>query len=69
MQDLKTGHALGKAVAYMHVIEFQKRGLPHVHILIIVANEDRPVTAGDIDDIICAELPPDPETLPNDKKE
>ena len=41
MQDLKTGHVLGKVVAHMHVIEFQKRGLPHVHILVILADEDR----------------------------
>ena len=44
MQDLKTGHVLGKVVAHMHVIEFQKRGLPHVHILVILADEDRVAT-------------------------
>ena len=59
----------GTVVGYLLVVEWQKRGLPHVHILIIVANEDRPVTAEDIDEVICAELPPDPDTLPNDKKE
>ena len=41
MQDLKAGHVFGKVVAHMHVIEFQKRGLPHAHILIILSDDDR----------------------------
>ena len=61
MQDLKTGHALGKVVAYMHVIEFQKRGLPHVHILIILSDEDRVVSPESVDNAISAELPPNPD--------
>ena len=40
--DLKT--FFGRAVAHISVIEFQKRGLPHAHILIIV--EEKPNTAG-----------------------
>ena len=61
MQDLISGGVLGKAVAHMHVIEFQKRGLPHAHILIILANEDRNMTPEGVDQAVCAELPPDPE--------
>ena len=41
----------------MHVIEFQQRGLPHAHILIIFREEDRIRTPEDIDSVICAELP------------
>ena len=41
----------------IHVIEFQKRGLPHAHILLTLASEDRPTCTEDIDRIICAELP------------
>ena len=44
MQDLKTGGVIGKVVAHMHVVEFQKRGLPHAHILIILADSDRTIT-------------------------
>ena len=29
-------HIFGKVVVHVHVIEFQKRGLPHGHILIIL---------------------------------
>ena len=61
MQDLISGEALGKVVAHMHVIEFQKRGLPHAHILIILANEDRTMTPEGVDQAVCAELPPIPE--------
>ena len=61
MNDLISGEILGKVVAHMHVIEFQKRGLPHAHILIILANEDRTMTADGVDQAVCAELPPDPE--------
>uniref|UniRef100_A0A0R0KEV8 ATP-dependent DNA helicase n=1 Tax=Glycine max TaxID=3847 RepID=A0A0R0KEV8_SOYBN len=35
LSDLTKGQLLGKVVAYMHTIEFQKRGLPHVHLLLV----------------------------------
>ena len=61
MEDLRAGEVLGKVVAYLFVIEFQKRGLPHAHILIHFAPEDKLRTPADIDSIISAQLP-DPET-------
>ena len=51
----------GKIEYFMHVVEFQKRGLPHAHILL--RNENGP-TADDlrnVDDIIQVELPEDPK--------
>ncbi|KAL7097085.1 hypothetical protein ACP275_10G120900 [Erythranthe tilingii] len=45
-------------------IEFQKRGLPHTHILLWLHNDDKPKTPKEIDKIICVEIP-DEET---DKK-
>ena len=41
IEDLIHGGVLGTVVAYMYVIEFQKRGLPHAHILLILADHDR----------------------------
>ena len=41
----------------IYVIEFQKRGLPHAHLLLILAHEDKPTYAEEIDSFICAELP------------
>ena len=61
MNDLKHGCIFGKVVAHMHVVEFQKRGLPHVHILIILDNQDRPTSPEKVDSIVVAELPPSPD--------
>jgi hypothetical protein len=41
----------------IHVIEFQKRGLPHCHLLLWVDKRDVPTTGEDIDLTICAEIP------------
>jgi len=41
----------------IHVIEFQKQGLPHVDILLTLTSEDKPTYEEDIDCFICAELP------------
>lgn len=41
----------------MHTIEFQKRGLPHVHILVFLKPECKMSLAGDIDKVVCAEIP------------
>jgi hypothetical protein len=32
---------LGEVLAYAHVTEFQKRGLPHEHFLLVMANKDK----------------------------
>ena len=47
----------------MYTIEFQKRGLPHAHILAILEPEDKPRSVDDIDSIVCAEIP-DPNEQP-----
>ena len=49
-------HILGRVEAYTYVIEFQKRGLPHAHMLLIMKPDDRPKCADDYDKIICAEI-------------
>jgi hypothetical protein len=63
IDDIKKG-ALGRMIAHIHVIEYQKRGLPHMHLLCIAATEDRLRTADQVDTVISAELPPDPMTFP-----
>ena len=62
MDELVKGSLFGVVVAHLATIEFQKRGLPHAHILLIVQESDRLTTPEQIDSVICAELPPDPET-------
>jgi hypothetical protein len=63
LKDLQNNPLFGKTIARIHVIEFQKRGLPHAHILIWVKNEHQPRDADDIDAVIRAEIP-DPQTEP-----
>ncbi|KAF1756666.1 hypothetical protein GCK72_013120 [Caenorhabditis remanei] len=56
-EDLFKRRVLGDVSAYIYVIEFQKRGLPHMHMLIIMKPGSKPRTAADVDRIISAEIP------------
>ncbi|WOG81785.1 hypothetical protein DCAR_0100936 [Daucus carota subsp. sativus] len=47
----------GRCIGLMHVIEFQKRGLPHVHMLVWLNDSDKPKTAESIDKMVSAEIP------------
>ena len=60
IHDLTNGSIFGSPLAHMHMVKYQKRGLPHIHILLILAEEDNIHNVGDVDRVICAELPPDP---------
>ena len=55
LNDIFKNGVLGKVVTHVQVIEFQKRGLPHVHILLHFANDDKLETAHDINNFISAE--------------
>lgn len=57
LDDLTKKHVLGKVKAHFAMVEFQKRGLPHIHILLILEDEDVPRTPKDVDKIISAEIP------------
>lgn len=50
-------HMLGKVVAYVYVVEFQKRGLPHAHFLLIMSGRYKLTCPEQYDCIISAELP------------
>ena len=50
-------HIFGEVIACVYVIEFQKRGLPHMHMLIILKESDKPCNKEDIDSIVSAEIP------------
>ncbi|XP_046452737.1 uncharacterized protein LOC124200510 [Daphnia pulex] len=63
IKDIQEKQILGVVVARIHVIEFQKRGLPHCHMLIWIDQHDVPTTEFEIDKTISAEIP-DPETHP-----
>ena len=57
IHDLTVRGVLGKAIAYTYVVEFQKRGLPHAHILVILRESDKPRTPGDVDRLVSSEVP------------
>ncbi|XP_048503004.2 uncharacterized protein LOC125498774 [Beta vulgaris subsp. vulgaris] len=57
VKDLKENEIFGRVKAVVYTVEFQKRGLPHVHILLFLHPADKYPQASDIDKIICAELP------------
>jgi len=47
----------GKYAGYVYTIEFQKRGLPHAHLLLILQAPYKPRNPTDYDRIVSAELP------------
>ena len=57
LKDLLEHEVLGKVKAFTSMIEFQKRGLPHAHILLIMDDKDKPRTPEAIDKIVSAEIP------------
>ena len=60
--ELENKQLFGGVKAWIHTIEFQKRGLPNAHILISLHDKDKPRTTKDYT-IVSAEIP-DPETHP-----
>eukprot|EP00112_Aurelia_sp_Birch-Aquarium-sp1_P020718 Seg540.7 transcript_id=Seg540.7/GoldUCD/mRNA.D3Y31 product="ATP-dependent DNA helicase PIF1" protein_id=Seg540.7/GoldUCD/D3Y31 len=56
-EDLFERHLFGRVIAYVDTIEFQKRGLPHMHLLIFLAEQDKPRTPEHIDRLVSAEIP------------
>jgi hypothetical protein len=60
MDNIKKG-ALEVSVAHVFTIEFQKRGLPHMHPIIFLHHDSKLKTPEDIDSLLSAELP-DPNT-------
>ncbi|KAK4515822.1 uncharacterized protein ATC70_010779 [Mucor velutinosus] len=63
IEDAVKKSVLGKVIAYVYSIEFQKRGLPHCHMLFILQDQDKPMTTEQIDRIVSAEMP-DPASNP-----
>jgi len=55
LKDIKD-NVLGNVIAKIWVIEFQKRGLPHTHILLILDEALKLRTAKDYDSMVSAEI-------------
>ncbi|GKB14094.1 DNA helicase PIF1, ATP-dependent [Tanacetum coccineum] len=67
LHDLTQKHVFGESRAVVYVIEFQKCGLPHAHILLWLKEKSKCKTPGEVDDIISAEMP-SPTTDPDGYK-
>uniref|UniRef100_K3ZNT6 ATP-dependent DNA helicase n=1 Tax=Setaria italica TaxID=4555 RepID=K3ZNT6_SETIT len=63
MDDIKSGSVFGPIVAVLQSVEFQKRGLPHAHILVWLQDIAVADIISIIDKYISAEIP-DPEEDP-----
>uniref|UniRef100_A0A0L8HXF6 Helitron helicase-like domain-containing protein n=2 Tax=Octopus bimaculoides TaxID=37653 RepID=A0A0L8HXF6_OCTBM len=63
LNDIIKKHIFRRINAYCYTIEFQKRGLPHAHLLIILHPDDKLDDPERINQIVCVEVP-DPVTEP-----
>ncbi|KAK1354048.1 hypothetical protein POM88_047304 [Heracleum sosnowskyi] len=62
--DIKQKKYFGKCVGVMYVVEFQKRGLPHVHMLVWLDAKSKTALQNNVDKYVSAEIP-DPLKDPN----
>ncbi|XP_074318412.1 uncharacterized protein LOC141655221 [Silene latifolia] len=53
MRDLKERHIFGRTRAVVYTIEFQKRGLPHAHILLFLQRDDKFPESVDVEHAPC----------------
>ncbi|GJY58348.1 helicase [Tanacetum coccineum] len=67
LDDLTKNEIFGKTCAFVYVIEFQKCGLLHSHILLWLEEEWKCKTPNQVDDIISAKIP-SPTTDPKGYK-
>ena len=63
LHDLLHRYVMGHVTAFVYTIEFQKRGLPHAHMVLFLADADKPRTPQDVDRLVSAEIP-DPHLQP-----
>ena len=64
LTDILKRGIFGRVSAHLYVVEFQKRGLPHIHLLLILHKEDGIRSPGDIDSCVAAHWP-NPEEHPS----
>lgn len=56
LHDIRNLTIFGRVVGGILSLEFQKRGLPHIHILIIPYCDDKPRITDDYDKYVCADI-------------
>ncbi|QQP37176.1 ATP-dependent DNA helicase [Caligus rogercresseyi] len=63
IDDIAKKHVLGRCKGYFGMVEYQKRGLPHAHLLFFLDERDKPRTPEEVNKLISAEIP-DPLSNP-----
>jgi hypothetical protein len=61
LDHIRKDGIFGKHVASVWTVEFQKRGLPHVHLIVFLESQNKFRSPEDFENIIRADIP-DPET-------
>ena len=67
LEDIVNDEIFGKVVAWCYTIEYQKRGLPHAHMLFTLHESDKVRNPDIIDRYIRAEIPDPNSTDPKEK--
>ena len=52
IEDIYKHNIFGRATCYIYTVEFQKRGLPHAHILLTLSDNSKIRNADDVEHII-----------------
>jgi len=56
-EDIQKSKIFGSVAAIIYTIEFQKRGLPHAHILVSLVEQNKITSMDEVDKVVSAELP------------
>jgi len=57
VQDIMQRNLFGKALGYVYTVEYQKRGLPHTHLIVFLHPFSRLSNASAVDSVISTEFP------------
>ncbi|XP_071719496.1 uncharacterized protein [Rutidosis leptorrhynchoides] len=57
IEDIRRNKIFGRVKAELYTVEFQKRGLPHIHLCLFLNERDKLPEPEDIDEYISAEIP------------
>lgn len=61
LDDIMNKHIFGEGVAYVYTVEYQKRGLPHIHLIVFLEPGARLSSPDRIDEFISTEFPDEKE--------
>ena len=61
LDDIMNKKIFGEGVAYVYTVEYQKRGLPHIHLIVFLHPSARLSTPDRIDQFVSTEIPDEKE--------